>query len=336
MRIVINNYFWGVLKRGIPIYTSELVKQLKKENFEVIELTCPKFLRRMPNIIHNILFVIYEQLITPFVGGVISSKINIYPYNSASIVDILANKSLVIIHDLISLKQVNKSLSSRYVSFCILYASRHGSRFSFISKSTSRLIKRLRLFQRSKSYHFPNTFFSFEEIAKKTKSDNGQFILLVSGHGDNKDLVGALRLFSTLPSDLQIPLKILGLGRNINFAKQVLKNYPDLKKVEVVGSVSLEEVVSLYANCSFVWAHSKAEGYGRAVAEAKLINKNVLCSNIDPFLEQKSNNTFFYNDDMTFNIAVRRCFTHKNDQTDCELLEHKLIKDELCRLYEEK
>ncbi len=40
--IVINNYFSGVLKRGIPIYTEELVLQMKKDSMQVCELTCPK------------------------------------------------------------------------------------------------------------------------------------------------------------------------------------------------------------------------------------------------------------------------------------------------------
>lgn len=40
--IVINNYFSGVLKRGIPIYTEELVLQMKKDSMQVCELTCQK------------------------------------------------------------------------------------------------------------------------------------------------------------------------------------------------------------------------------------------------------------------------------------------------------
>lgn len=51
--IVINNYFSGVLKRGIPIYTEELVLQMKKDSMQVCELTCPKVLYPLPAFIHN-------------------------------------------------------------------------------------------------------------------------------------------------------------------------------------------------------------------------------------------------------------------------------------------
>lgn len=103
--IVINNYFSGVLKRGIPIYTEELVLQMKKDSMQVCELTCPKVLYPLPAFIHNFLFIFYEQILTPLIGLILKSKFNIYPYNSTSIIDAYLGKSVVIIHDLISLKK---------------------------------------------------------------------------------------------------------------------------------------------------------------------------------------------------------------------------------------
>lgn len=94
--IVINNYFSGVLKRGIPIYTEELVLQMKKDSMQVCELTCPKVLYPLPAFIHNFLFIFYEQILTPLIGLILKSKFNIYPYNSTSIIDAYLGKSVVI------------------------------------------------------------------------------------------------------------------------------------------------------------------------------------------------------------------------------------------------
>ncbi|RJK03855.1 glycosyl transferase family 1, partial [Escherichia coli] len=36
MKVIVNNFFDGILKRGIPIYTSELVQKLRDNNVQVI------------------------------------------------------------------------------------------------------------------------------------------------------------------------------------------------------------------------------------------------------------------------------------------------------------
>ncbi|WP_240196245.1 glycosyltransferase [Salmonella enterica] len=65
-------------------------------------------------------------------------------------------------------------------------------------------------------------------------------------------------------------------------------------QIEVIGFVSLNEVVTLYSNAKIVWAHSLAEGYGRTLAEAKLTCKNVLCTRISAFREQDDVNIYYY------------------------------------------
>ncbi|EBX2805742.1 glycosyl transferase family 1, partial [Salmonella enterica subsp. enterica serovar Braenderup] len=93
------------------------------------------------------------------------------------------------------------------------------------------------------------------------------------GVGDNKDLDGALKLYSSISKDERLPLKILGCGNAIERVKKIIDDHRVQSEIEVIPFLDLDDVVSLYCNSTFIWAHSKYEGYGRAVAEAKLSHK---------------------------------------------------------------
>lgn len=334
--IVVNNYFSGVLKRGIPIYTEELVLQMKKDSVKVLQLTCPRFLYPLPAFLHNILFIIYEQVLTPLSGLVLKSKFNIYPYNSVSILDAYLGKSVVIVHDLISLRKRNRSLSAKYVSFCLLKAAKLKSDYIYISKTTKRIIDNIHLFKHCKGYYFPNTFFRFEEIAKKHHKQDRRYILLVTGVGDNKDLNGAMHLYSSLDKEKRLPLKILGCGNAIERVKKIIGSCSLQNEVEVIPFLDLEEVVNLYCSSSFIWAHSKYEGYGRAVAEAKLSHKKILCTKISAFLEQKDDNVYLYANQDDFPLQYQSILLSEYNDTQDELAEHKIFKAQLEFLYGKK
>lgn len=340
MRIIINNYFSGVLKRGIPIYTAELSAQLHRDGNDVVELKCPQKLRRLPAFIHNIIFVIFEQIFTPIYGFVYRSHLNIYPYNSVSLIDVLTGKSLIIIHDLISLKKKNKSLASRYVSVCIAFSSRFSSKYAYISKSTQRILQRVKLYNHSAGYYLPNTFYQFENCAKNNDIKDLGYVLLVTGHGENKDLPGALRLYFSLGKELKKPLKILGCGNHAEYVRSLISEFSHMTDfdidIDIVGFVSLEKVVELYAHSSFIWAHSKAEGYGRAIAEGKILNKNILCSKITPFIEQKAQNVFYYTGVEDYSAVFRACLNNISSVNDVEISEHIIMRKELSKLYEKK
>lgn len=336
MKIIINNYFSGVLKRGIPIYTAELSAQLRRDGNDVVELKCPPKLRRLPAFIHNIFFVVFEQIFTPIYGIVYRSHLNIYPYNSASLIDVLTGKSLIIIHDLISLKKKNKGLASRYVSACIAFSSRFSSKYAYISKSTQRILQRVELYSHSTGYYLPNTFYQFENCAKNCSIKDLGYVLLVTGHGENKDLSGALRLYFSLGDELKKPLKILGCGNHAEYVRSLIAEFSLTTEIDIVGFVSLEKVVELYAHSSFIWAHSKAEGYGRAIAEGKILNKNILCSKITPFIEQKAQNVFYYTGVEDYSSAFGACLNHIPSLNDVEIPEHMIMRKELSKLYEKE
>ncbi|PSU81796.1 hypothetical protein C0W42_22690, partial [Photobacterium kishitanii] len=62
-KILIFNFYDGILKRGIPIYTNNLLELLKKEN-EVKVIKAPQWILNKPRYIIDFFFVLYEQIIT--------------------------------------------------------------------------------------------------------------------------------------------------------------------------------------------------------------------------------------------------------------------------------
>lgn len=334
--IVINNYFSGVLKRGIPIYTEELVIQMRKKSIKVIELKCPRLMHRLPFSIHNLMFVFYDQVLTPLLGLIVRSKYNIYPYNSVSILDSFIGKSVIIIHDLISLHKSKRSLSSKYVSFCLSTGSNFKSDYIYISKTTKRVIDNINLFNDSMGFYFPNTFYRFERIASETVRKDEGYILLVSGNGENKDLCGALELYFSLKDNFRLPLKILGCGNDLGFVNHLLENYEGRHLVEVIPFIDMRDVVSLYCSSTFIWAHSKHEGYGRAVAEAKLSHKKILCSRIAAFSEQKDCNVYLYSNKDSFENQVKAISFSDFSMNEEKLIEHRIFEQQLGVLNEKE
>lgn len=334
MKVVINNFFNGVLKRGIPIYTEELTNKLRENHIDVIELKCPKKLVQSPAWFLNILFIIYEQVITPLCGFILRSKYNIYPYNSVSILDLFTGKAIVIIHDFISLKSSKKNLAALYVKLCILVSSRRSRKVVYISKSTERVANKLGLFRNAVPIILPNTFYSFEYASKKTIVGDDDYILLVSGLGENKDLNTALSYYFKLDISQRKKLKILGCGNGIDKVKSLIKHRDEIQPIDVIGFVELDDVANLYSKASVIWAHSLAEGYGRTLAEAKISRKNILCTRISSFREQADENVYFYSDVEEFIAKYNYIIEKKPHVFDKKLAEHILFEQEMRRIYE--
>ncbi|EJB0653109.1 phosphomannomutase CpsG [Salmonella enterica] len=225
---------------------------------------------------------------------------------------------------------------ANYVSYCMLKASQLKADYIYISKTTKRVIDSIELFKNCKGYYFPNTFFRFEEIAKKNTILDLGYILLVTGVGDNKDLDGALKLYSSISKDERLPLKILGCGNAIERVKKIIDDHRVQSEIEVIPFLDLDDVVSLYCNSTFIWAHSKYEGYGRAVAEAKLSHKKILCTQISAFMEQKDENVYLYTNQNDFHIQYKAVLASKYKDIHGQLIEHEIFKSQLEFLYGKK
>lgn len=66
-KILLFNFYNGVLYRGIPIYSSNLKIGLEKEGCEVNEWKCPNALNKMPRFLLDLLFVFSEQILMPLI-----------------------------------------------------------------------------------------------------------------------------------------------------------------------------------------------------------------------------------------------------------------------------
>jgi glycosyltransferase involved in cell wall biosynthesis len=321
MKVLVNNFFWGVHKRGIPIYTDELGFALQEQGFEVKTVTCPSFISGLPSPIVNLVFVLFEQVYIPLLAFLGQYQLVIYPYNSSSVIGLFSQRFLTIYHDFIQLKKSSTNSLSLYVKFCFALSKKRIKNVAFISRSTSTIAQRLTLFSRASALNIPNLFYSFQKQASKTDSVNLGYILLISGTGENKDLATALALYSTL--DNPLPLRIMGCGNDPQAVLRLAQDaHISMSNIDVLPILSFEDAVKQYKECSFVWAHSRHEGYGRAISEAKLAGKAVLCSTIPPFKEQMCASTVFYTNE-NFQSGIEAVIKHSSLDTDCSITEHQ-------------
>lgn len=302
--VIINNFFYGILLRGIPIYAENLAVAISKAGCVAQMRTCPVMLRGLPRSVLNIFFVVYEQIIFP-VLTVFSSR-SIYPYNTISILSSLLGRSVLIVHDFIPNHRSDRSLAARYVRFTQSVHAFLGGDVAFVSRSTEKMARRLKLFPKSKKYYLPNSFYFFQDLAGKVKNLSGDYILLCSGRGPNKDLKGALDL--ALASDLfaKTRLHVLGLAGDRTIVDEwCAMRSVSSELIHVCGKLSDADVVREYKSSRWVWVHSLSEGYGRSIAEAKMCGKYVLASNIPPFREQKNKMVFLYRDGLSFETSLK-------------------------------
>jgi len=302
VKILVNNFFHGVLQRGIPIYTENLCIALRQQGCEVTEWRCPFWLHGLPRWLLNMLFVLFEQCLMP-IRGLFYDKV-VYPYNTVALLAACQHGSLLVVHDFIPNRRRDVSLAARYVKACQhLYAAAGGD-VAYVSSTTARVAKVVGLFRRSRRYLFPNAFWTFRQAYHGPLPAPHAAVLLCSGSGSNKDLVGALALYRYSGMWQRYPLNILGLAGDGTLVADSLQRWPELAAhLSVLPQLDNSEVVRHYLQAPFVWVHSRREGYGRSIAEAKLCAKPVLASRIPPFVRQKDETVFLYATESEFTAA---------------------------------
>ena len=297
-KILIFNFYDGILKRGIPIYTNNLLVPLSRLN-KVRVIRAPRWLSDKPRIIIDIFFVFYEQIITPLISLFGGYHKVIYPYNSCSILSSLLGNSLLIIHDFIPNKlfKSKKSISLIYIVITQYIHEKLNRDVAFVSKTTMRLANSINNIKGCRKFYFPNSFYILEGYIKdkfnNLKSDNiDDYILLMSGNGKNKEFDKALDLFISLRTSLK--LKVIGFGNQKKLAELILmrKGYKNIEILPLLSDLDLSENI---LNAKFIWVHSTAEGFGRPLIEGRMGGKSVLATNISAFREHKDKHTYLYN-----------------------------------------
>jgi len=304
--ILVFNFFKGLLDRGIPLYADNLCIAFEKEGIVCRQLRCPRVFRILPSPLLNLAFVFTEQVIVP-TAGLWFDRV-IYPYNSVAVMGAFSRKTAVVVHDFLSSRQSNNSFAARYLRLTQATAARAGTDVIYVSRSTMRIGRILCKFPKSRTFLFPNAFYIFQNLIPAGIAERCDEVLLCSGVGKNKDLIGALQLYLDSGLWRKRHVRILGLAGHIEIVDEFCHNNPQVKDmISVMPQVDDRNVVQAYQKAAWVWVHSAAEGYGRSIAEARLCGCRVVAANIAPFREQTDEATFLYRGLEEFKKAICRC-----------------------------
>jgi glycosyltransferase involved in cell wall biosynthesis len=289
-RVLVFNFFNGIKERGIPLYARELETCLRRIGVSYRELACPRWARRLPGPVLNLLFVWYEQVVAPLSARLLRCQVTVYPYNSCSVIDAIAGRSFLVVHDLIPNNRTSRGLAALYVRttqwvHCLLRRP-----VCAVSPHVLKALGRLRRFRECPLHLWSNPFYAFEKAAlaaarPEALGDGPPVILLCTGVGANKDFSGALRLFGSSASLHDARLRVVGFGHAAYLARRRVKALDAgvAERVVVLGLLSIDDLVLEYSASSAVWVHSSKEGFGRSIIEGRLSARPVIASDIVAF-----------------------------------------------------
>jgi Glycosyl transferases group 1 len=290
-RILVFNFFAGVMDRGIPLYARDIATCMRRVGLDVIELRCPRMLRRAPRPLRNLFFALFEQIVAPAVRLLRGCYSTIYPYNSAGVIDAMLGRSVLVVHDLIPNHRSDVRLAARYIRITQAVHRLLSRPICAASAHTLAELRRLPAFRRCALQLWANPFYAFETALGVRKapavreSSSPRRVLLCSGMGRHKDYAGALKLFRRSQRLADAELRIVGFGDDAALAMRRVARMPEQyrSRIRVLPRLTLHELVEEYTNADIVWVHSRKEGFGRCVAEALLSHQQVIASDIVAF-----------------------------------------------------
>jgi hypothetical protein len=329
-RFLIFNFYGSVLQRGIPMYAENLRAALEQQGFVCREVRCPASLRKLPHPWLGLAFVLWEQLLMPVLT--LAYDRTIHPYNSISILGSVIGKSVLVVHDFIPNSRRSMNFSARYVRATQRIHAWFGRDVIYVSRSSERVGRMVKCFPRSRTFVFPNTFYCFMRALRPAQPVRGEYVLLCTGSLTHKDLPGALELYRESGLCEKRPLRIMGIAGHEETVDAFRAKYPYLApQITVLPQLGNAEVVDAYRTAAWVWVHSRHEGYGRCIAEAKLCACRVVASDIAPFREQWDETIFLYAGLERFVRAWTHCEESTIEPVSREPKEHDLLHEELER-----
>lgn len=288
-RVLVFNFFSGVIERGIPLYAENIAESMRRVGLEPVMLRCPAWLRRLPRPVRNLAFALFEQIVAPAMRVLTRCSLTVYPYNSAGVVDAVLGRSVLVVHDFIPNR--HGSLAARYICMTQTVHRLLGRPVCAASTHTLHHLRRLNGFKRCAVALWANPFYSFEAaLAVRSESlpakrEPGLRVLLCSGLGANKDYAGALKAFAQSRAFAGAELRIVGFGDDAHLAERRLRHLPAVVagRIRVLPRLSLAELVAEYDGSDLVWVHSRKDGFGRCIVEGRLAGRPVVASDIGAF-----------------------------------------------------
>ena len=178
------------------------------------------------------------------------------------------------------------------------YACKHANHIIAISESTKKDIIRFYNVPEEKIsvvYQPVNqTYYTPSENIQAT--DSTPYMLYVGSVNSRKNLLGIVRAMEQVPSDLQIPLTIVGNGGTY---KHKVEEYIEMHQMthlfKWVSAIDSAQLQQLYANAAVFLYPSFYEGFGLPVVEALLSCCPVITSNISSLPEAGGPSTLYVN-----------------------------------------
>jgi glycosyltransferase involved in cell wall biosynthesis len=314
-RILLFNFFSGVMDRGIPLYTQEIAECLRRVGAQPVELRCPRMLRRAPRFVLHLLYLLFEQVVAPVTRLLKGCTVTVYPYNSAGVVDALLGRSVLVVHDLIPNARGSRSLAGFYIRGTQWVHRALGRPVCAASDSTLTCLRRLQMFRRCPLRLWPNPFYSFEDALERSggpvQDSSGppplRRVLLCSGMGANKDYAGALWMFRHSHELEGVQLRVVGFGSHAPLARRRVRRLPEefQSRIVVLPRLSMDQLLDEYRATDLVWVHSHHEGFGRFVVEGRLCGRPVVASDITAFRRFAGMGASLYRSGQ-FDVAVSR------------------------------
>lgn len=308
MHILINDFIGGVLDRGIPLYTRNLIRGLREEGFEVSVVRAPGAFRMLPRNLFYMIAVLVEQTVLPVLGYLLHADLTLYPYNSLAIADLLTRRGRIVVHDL---EQLNRPLSFSKIYYLLCYRAVkwRNAPILTISELTRQRLTESGLFGDGAITILPNTFYAFERFlrARKLAAADARSLLLCTGSTANKDIETVVTDY--LPALLArgYRVSVLGLHKAGDAPKlAALQSFIDSGQLRICGRLSDRAVAREYRAHPIVWVHSLREGFGRCVVEGRLAGSRVICTDIPEFAGLRDSDVYLYDNAAAFLATLER------------------------------
>lgn len=333
--ILVADFFGTVKERGIAAYVRDLTA-IAEPAASVTLLQAPSWVRGRSNAVQNLLLVLHEQLVVPLHALLRRPDLVIFPYNSSSFLLSMSRRTVCVIHDLIPYRARTRAsgLAYRYVACSARWHAKLGRRFVAVSPFTAKTLRSLPRFNKSPIIYLPNCF------SAMTRSDPGRTppprrVTLVSGTGPNKAFAEAVELMASTLDDPRlsnVSFDVVGFGPEHACASAIIaaaaRRGRKLPPITVHPLLPRAELDRLLASNAVTWAHSHAEGFGRAVVEGRMAGRPVAMSRLAVFRALADRYTFSYcnNDPLQFRQALHEALAASDGATPYHLVE-QLRKD---------
>jgi glycosyltransferase involved in cell wall biosynthesis len=307
MHVLINDFIGGYVTRGIPQFVGSLEIGLAEAGHRVSVVRAPRWFEHLPRPIAHAVAVAVEQAFVPIYGRAIGAEVVIYPYNSMAALDLRSGRGRIVVHDLELLSRAPASLNRLYAEWCYRAIRRRRHPIFTVSDSAKQSLAQCPFFEGSAIHVLPNAFYGFERSLRTVGpvTTRPRTALLCTGHTPNKELSRVASSLLPLILGRDVSVHVVGLhsakGRG---ELSALREAAERGRLVIHDRLPDPELARLYAESTFVWVHSRSEGFGRPIVEGRLAGRPVICSDIPPFRALADRMVRHYTDADSFLDAI--------------------------------